>query len=402
MRVRRIFSIRFTVFVFVHLFMLARGARAHPLLQDRIEATLVANHVDLDVYSSLRSVVVSTGKALGDANYVHAPELQPIVERHAEYLLRHLKLAAGNQLLVGHVVSSRVLADPQRPIHRTIDLEKVQAKVTLSYPLLHVTEFLTLHHDCLAEFQYAPATPWNLSYQVFLRTGDKAEPTYRGLLRAHERLRLQAPTLQRSNTQSPLPHQSLVEMLKLGILHILLGVDHLLFVLALMLGAIRLSRLLGIVAAFTLAHSTTLLLAALNLLYVPPAIVEPLIAASIVIAAFQAYLSCRSGAAGGRAYAGWRPFAVAFVFGLFHGLGFARGLSAALGKASGSQIVSSILAFSVGIELGHLIFVASAVAVATLAVPRPWAATCRRYLSLLVIAGGTSLLLFTLAVGGLG
>src|SRR5262249_31374859 len=69
---------------------------------------------------------------------------------------------------------------------------------------------------------------------------------------------------------------------RLGVEHILTGYDHLLFLLALLIGATGFWRVLGIVTAFTLAHSITLSLATLGLVHVPGAVVEPMIAASIV------------------------------------------------------------------------------------------------------------------------
>ena len=102
-----------------------------------------------------------------------------------------------------------------------------------------------------------------------------------------------------------------------GVHHILTGYDHLLFVAALALRAATLWDLIKVVSAFTLAHSLTLTLAALNLIHLPDAVVEPLISASIVFVAIQNVIWPEQARGGSR-------LAVALFFGLFHGLGFRR------------------------------------------------------------------------------
>lgn len=131
-----------------------------------------------------------------------------------------------------------------------------------------------------------------------------------------------------------------------GVWHILTGYDHLLFACALVLGARKLLDLVKVVTAFTLAHSATLLLAACQLLRVPEQVVEPMIAASIVIVALQNVFWPRA------AHGAWR-LAAAFFFGLFHGLGFAGGLPQLLHTLDGGLLLLAILGFSLGVEAGH-------------------------------------------------
>lgn len=130
-----------------------------------------------------------------------------------------------------------------------------------------------------------------------------------------------------------------------GLRHILTGYDHLLFVAALTLGAATLWDLVKVVTAFTVAHSITLTLAALRLVHLPPDVVEPLIAASIVFVAVQNILW--PGAS-----RGWSRLAVAFGFGLFHGLGFAGGLEV-MHQLPSRTILLAILGFSLGVEAGN-------------------------------------------------
>lgn len=153
----------------------------------------------------------------------------------------------------------------------------------------------------------------------------------------------------------------------LGIEHILLGFDHLLFVLALMLLVPDVRRLVGTITAFTVAHSITLGLAALGVLQVPGPPVEASIALSIVFVASEIVRGVR----GQPGLTGRRPWLVAFTFGLLHGLGFAGAL-AEIGLPE-NQIPAALLSFNVGVEIGQLLFV-SAVLVAMSA----WRALWRR------------------------
>jgi hydrogenase/urease accessory protein HupE len=132
-----------------------------------------------------------------------------------------------------------------------------------------------------------------------------------------------------------------------GFHHILGGLDHILFVVALLIGASRARDVLAMVTTFTLAHSTTLVLAAVDLVRVPAALVEPLIALSILyVAAANTLDNPRS----------THRLAAVFGFGLLHGLGFAGALQVT-GEMDWSS-VSSLLSFNVGIEFGQALIVA--------------------------------------------
>ncbi len=139
--------------------------------------------------------------------------------------------------------------------------------------------------------------------------------------------------------------------LVLGAEHILLGFDHLLFVLALMILVKGGRRLIGTVTAFTFAHSLTLAAASLGWVHIPLPPVEAVIALSIVFVAVE-IVHARQGR--------WslterRPWIVAFVFGLLHGLGFAGALSE-VGLPAG-EIPLALLMFNLGVELGQLLFI---------------------------------------------
>ena len=146
------------------------------------------------------------------------------------------------------------------------------------------------------------------------------------------------------------------QYLELGVAHILLGFDHLLFVLALLLIVHGWRRLLATVTAFTLAHSITLAAATLGFVRVPGPPVEATIALSIVFLASELIKAHR----GQPSLTARAPWLVAFAFGLLHGFGFAGALaSVGLPRA---EIPLALLTFNVGVELGQILFVFMALA----------------------------------------
>jgi hydrogenase/urease accessory protein HupE len=163
----------------------------------------------------------------------------------------------------------------------------------------------------------------------------------------------------------------------LGLHHILSGYDHLLFLLALMLRGGGILSLLGIVTAFTLAHSVTLTLAGLGLVSLPERLVETAIAASIVWVSLDNLVAARPPSHR------WR---VSFAFGLVHGLGFA----AALGPLELSRwgLVGALVAFNTGVEAGQAAVVALAVPGLAWLRRRSWEPLAVRVASVgLVVAG---------------
>jgi hydrogenase/urease accessory protein HupE len=139
--------------------------------------------------------------------------------------------------------------------------------------------------------------------------------------------------------------------LGLGVEHILLGIDHLLFVLALLFLVQGWRRIVITITAFTLAHSITLAAATLGFVHVPQAPVEASIALSIVFVATEIVRSRM-----GRVSIAERwPWIVAFLFGLLHGFGFAGALRE-VGMPE-DAIPLALLFFNVGVEIGQLAFI---------------------------------------------
>jgi hydrogenase/urease accessory protein HupE len=142
----------------------------------------------------------------------------------------------------------------------------------------------------------------------------------------------------------------------LGIDHILGGIDHLLFVFALLLLITNGWRLLGAITAFTLAHSITMAVATLGLITLPAPPVEAVIALSIMFLASELVLR-RDGR---ERLSEKHPWMVSFSFGLLHGFGFAGALLE-IGLPQG-DVPLALLSFNIGVELGQLAFVAIVVA----------------------------------------
>jgi hypothetical protein len=141
-------------------------------------------------------------------------------------------------------------------------------------------------------------------------------------------------------------HQAALGFVRSGFMHILEGADHLLFLLLLVAPFRRFLPLAAIVTAFTVAHSITLIAAALG--YGPqalwfPVLIETLIAVSILYMALENVFGASL----------QRRWIVALVFGLVHGFGFAYGLRELL-QFAGAHLVTSLLAFNLGVELGQL------------------------------------------------
>lgn len=196
------------------------------------------------------------------------------------------------------------------------------------------------------------------------------DATHRGLLRiegagATATVRLLDPNAQVGAVADGTAEEPPASFLREGIHHIVTGYDHVLFLLCLLLPAVmrrtadgwrpvaRLSHALwpaaGIATAFTAAHSITLALAAMKWVSVPSSVIEPVIALTIVLAAVDNL----------RPIFGGRRMLVTFAFGLIHGFGFAG----VLGELDlpAAQFAWALLQFDLGIELGQMVIVATAI-----------------------------------------
>jgi hypothetical protein len=157
-------------------------------------------------------------------------------------------------------------------------------------------------------------------------------------------------------------HQAALRFVQLGFQHILSGLDHLLFVFCLVIPFRKIRPLIAIVTAFTVAHSITLIASAAgyapDALWFPP-LIEVLIALSIVYMALENIVGAKLE----------RRWMVAFGFGLVHGFGFSFALRESL-QFAGSHLVTSLLSFNVGVELGQIFVLALAIPVLSVAFQR--------------------------------
>ena len=148
-------------------------------------------------------------------------------------------------------------------------------------------------------------------------------------------------------------HQAFFRFVQLGITHIIGGIDHILFVLCLVIPFRRIRPLVVIITSFTVAHSITLLASAFGLApraaWFPP-LIETLIALSIVYMAFENIVGAKVK----------RRWLIAFAFGLVHGFGFSFALAETL-QFAGGHLLASLLAFNLGVEIGQLAMIAVAV-----------------------------------------
>ena len=142
-------------------------------------------------------------------------------------------------------------------------------------------------------------------------------------------------------------HQAALQFVKLGFEHILDGIDHLLFLFCLVIPFRRFRSLIAVITSFTVAHSITLIASAYNFapdaLWFPP-LIETLIATSIVYMALENIVSPQLK----------RRWLITFGFGLVHGFGFSFALRQTL-QFAGSHLLTSLLSFNIGVELGQLL-----------------------------------------------
>ncbi len=233
---------------------------------------------------------------------------------------------------------------------------------TMGFGPVQVNERVDGNYLWLPISAVCASVPKRLS--IDYRVLDAEDPSHRGLLTLSANGATQTAVLGGASgvrlfeLDHPSPWSAFVEYLRAGIWHIWSGIDHLLFLLSLLLPAVLVRRqsrweavpmaapafanIVKVVTAFTLAHSITLSLAAFDVIRLPGRLTESVIAASIIIAALNNVFPRITE---GR----WR---IAFAFGLLHGFGFASVL-AEMGLPKGARLIS-LVAFNLGVETGQL------------------------------------------------
>jgi hydrogenase/urease accessory protein HupE len=321
----------------VALGFLRASAEAHPVAQGGLIVTIAPNQLTIRATVTREEVLVASAYGPESAQ---ANSQAESADRHGTYLLQHLRIHADGRRLQGRILQSTASGADEKSRRFVYEF---------AYPLDKAASEFRFEEDVLNEFEFAPGNRWEASYIV--QISEEGHALREGLLltsrqplvfvREHSSA-TDAPRLDRWQVFGSYFHH--------GLLHILTGYDHLLFVTALVLSVRSLWELAKVVTAFTLAHSITLALSAFDLFRLPSPVVEPMIAGSIIFVALQnIFWPERT--------RDWTRLAVAFFFGLFHGLGFAGALLEAMQGMSSKALVLAILGFSAGVEVGHQIVV---------------------------------------------
>ncbi len=354
-------------------------ASAHPFLQDSWWVLVETNRLVMRVSATLREVAIAQNLGAATNTPPNLPRFQQALERHGTYLLHSLHLKADGVPLNGEVLDWQLVTDAGAgeattgtPTDSALYLDQTHAAFDLEFrfPAGRQPREITFGQATLKEFNYAPGMAWDVTYALSVKGADRKDMAA-GIVRTDLPFTLQLTAAAATNSPSSpagtavaqgvgraadlgtagfesKPTPPFTSYLRLGVHHILTGYDHLLFLAALALAARRAVDFFKLIATFTAAHSLTVTASALNWVRLPPWFVEPFIAGSIVFVALENLLAPRRAGARSR-------LLLAFGFGLVHGLGFAGGLNEAIGGAGGSALAWAILAFCLGVELGHLL-----------------------------------------------
>ena len=245
--------------------------------------------------------------------------LQTNRDKLSEYLQEKISVFNHGVKLEGEIVDTKV--------DRKTDRE--YANITITFPI---------------ESKEPPAV--QISYDIFFIDND---PDHRNIVtyeledqKGQFVFTADTPDLQLGETS--LLNQ-IVPFVKLGFHHILIGLDHILFIIALVITAKKFTDVVKILTLFTLAHSVTLGLTALNILFLPPEMIEPLIALSVAFVAIESFLHISDKF----------RYSVVFIFGLIHGVGFAGALE--LSDPINWSSIFPVITFNGGVELGQILIV---------------------------------------------
>ena len=345
-------------------------ARAHTSSLTRIHAAIVTNRLEITFelnQADLLQVVLNAG---ADKLRFRSPDE---FAEHTRTIAGHI-IAGTHVLLDGQPAQPPTTADwpPERPELTTKDaagvLQPAAIPLTLNFPLPLAARTVEL------SFRLYDVGNFDATFALHFYRSDGGDAR-RFLLSRGQTARVELPGA--TAPGNPTNHASLnpparetaaanptsfLHFISAGITHIIpSGLDHILFVLGLFFLSPRLKPLLLQVTAFTIAHSLTLALSVFGIVKLSPIIVEPIIALSITVVAVENLFA--------REVKPWR-WAAVFVFGLFHGLGFASLIQEA-GLPAGQRL-PALLGFNVGVEIGQLAVVLAALAATAWCQQRPW------------------------------
>lgn len=367
--------------------------RAHSIFQNSLWVDYTEKQMDVRVQVTVKEICTAAGLDF-DPKQLNHTEIERAAPKHLPYLLSHLQIESNGVQLVGALQRieppeswepTPADKDPNLPAADDT-MDRLHFFFHLVYPCPQPPKRISLKQSMMTEFSYTPGTPFNFSYLVRVARSGKPAQDF-GPLAEWSTFQVATDfevaadgTVANSSDKALWP--SMRRFLQSGFVHVLEGYDHLLFAAALVLALSSFWEVFKIIALFTLAHSITVTLTSYQLISVSPSIVEPLIAGSIVFVALEnLFFPAQS--------KGWRRMVLTFGFGLIHGMGLAGQLVPNLEGFTVGIIALAILAFCIGVEIGHLCIIAPFCAV-TRVVPRPPA---MRYGSILIaLAGGYYLL----------
>ncbi len=345
------------------------GARSHPESFSRTQVAVGASVIRVAVSLQALTLLETLPALDADRDGVLAPaELEDGRERVSAYALQGLRLlvpggSAGEERPLGGALAGLRYTEDRDAFPEPLSWIELE----LRFPLAAPVRALVVEHELFLE--------QNPDHRDFTSVTWEGESPLEVLF---------GSGWQREEFASAGERRPRVvgAFLRLGTLHILSGYDHLAFLVVLIVASRRLRSLVGVVTAFTAAHSLSLAAAALGWVDLPARLVELSIALSIAYVACENLLQKEPRT----------PWIEAFGFGLLHGLGFAGFLQDAL--AGEPLVLSALFGFNLGVELGQLAVVVPLVLLCTLlprGLPRPAGIVPRRVgvaLSALVAACG--------------
>jgi hydrogenase/urease accessory protein HupE len=325
--------------------------RAHPTLTHDLRVVVFPDHITLEAKIVLPEVDIANSFVDESLPAPDAKKMKDAIDAHQKYLLDHLHVQADGVDLVGKV--ARVSPATQPITYDNFEDMESAARYAIEYPLPHPPAKVRIAQDLLKEYGRM-GQPWVVSIVTEYRLSHESQWN-EALLTRDQPLEI-ACNWPANHTEAAAASSTLsvwrtaMQYARHGLMHILTGYDHLLFVAALVIGATKLWDLVKVVSAFAVAHTLTLTLSVLHLVRVPSSVVEPMIAASIVCVALQNVFFPKQSR-------GPIRLIIAFGFGLFHGLGFAGGLADAMGDLPTAHLATALVAFTIGVELAHQLLI---------------------------------------------
>lgn len=318
--------------------VLITSARAHEVQPAIMDMTIGTDTIEMRVDWMIEAAIAGVDlEAVADTNDAENAEAYDALRGlDAEALAAEVRAAWAGiapqiTLMAGDRRLPIALNDVEVPVIDDVELARIST-LTLTAPLPPDETPITIGWEApLGPLVVRQAGVEN-GFAAFLPPGVVSDP------------------IQRSGIIPQSAGEAFSDYVTVGFDHIVpKGLDHILFVLGLFFFSLRMGALLWQVTAFTLAHTVTLALGALDIIRLSPDIVEPIIAASIVYVGIENLFL--------RKLPPWRPFVV-FGFGLLHGLGFAAVLQDfGLGN---DNFLPKLIGFNVGVEIGQLAVIAAA------------------------------------------